>query len=125
MKYTLEWTWNSLPSKKNNKQLRKNKKTNKLFISSSDEYHKWESEFIKYIISVWYVLREIKSATYTFLPPDKRRWDLTNKADSINDALVKAKFLEDDNYKCLPELHLCYWWQNKEKKWKVYMEFTL
>lgn len=32
-----------------------------------------------------------------FYPPDKRRYDLTNKAESIMDLLVDNGILEDDN----------------------------
>lgn len=121
MKYEIEWSGDSLPSKKNSKQLRKNFKTGKTFISSSDKYHIWEEWFVRDIQSLWYTLGKVQSATFTFWAPNKRKFDLTNKAESINDGLVKAGFLEDDNYDCLPEIILKFW--GIEKEWRVSILF--
>lgn len=41
-----------------------------------------------------------------FYAPDKRSGDLTNKAESILDALVDAKILMDDNWFVCNDVHL-------------------
>lgn len=123
MKYIIEWSWSSLPSKKNSKQLRRSWKTEKNFISSSDEYHEWEEKFILEVKSLWYTLGKVKSAMFTFFAPNKRKFDLTNKAESLNDWLVKAGFLEDDDYEHIPEITLKFWGFSKNKEWEVKMEF--
>jgi len=38
----------------------------------------------------------------------KRRFDLTNKAESIMDFLVDMKIIEDDNYKYIPQIILTF-----------------
>ncbi len=47
--------------------------------------------------------KEIRIVIYA---PDARKFDLTNKAESIMDLLVDAKILEDDNYEFVPRLIL-------------------
>jgi len=44
--------------------------------------------------------------TLTFYAPDNRKFDLTNKAESIMDTLVDAGLIEDDNYSVISDLHL-------------------
>jgi len=36
--------------------------------------------------------------TYTFFAPDKRKGDISNKLESVNDLLVDCGILEDDNW---------------------------
>lgn len=43
-----------------------------------------------------------------FFAETRRRFDLTNKAESIMDLLVDAEILADDNYKVVPFLALGY-----------------
>lgn len=38
--------------------------------------------------------------------PDARAFDLTNKAESVMDALVGAEYIEDDNFNVVPKLLL-------------------
>lgn len=42
----------------------------------------------------------------TFYAQDNRKFDLTNKAESIMDTLVDAGLIEDDNYSVISELVL-------------------
>ncbi len=44
--------------------------------------------------------------TLTFYAGDNRKFDLTNKAESIMDTLVDAGLIEDDNYSIISELCL-------------------
>jgi Holliday junction resolvase RusA-like endonuclease len=41
-----------------------------------------------------------------FRSETNRRWDLTNKTEGIMDALAKAKVIDDDNVKVVPNLSL-------------------
>ena len=47
-----------------------------------------------------------ESITYQFSFPDKRVRDLSNAVEGINDALVKANVLKDDNWKITGSMHL-------------------
>lgn len=47
-----------------------------------------------------------KKITITFIAGDNRKFDLTNKAESIMDTLVDAGLIEDDNYEFVDELCL-------------------
>lgn len=49
---------------------------------------------------------ESKKITLTFFAGDNRKFDLSNKAESIMDTLVDAGLLEDDNYSVVSELVL-------------------
>lgn len=44
--------------------------------------------------------------TISFIAGDRRKFDLTNKAESIMDLLVDCGLIEDDNYSIIPELVL-------------------
>ena len=46
------------------------------------------------------------SVKITITAPDNRKFDLTNKAESIMDLLVDMSILEDDNYYWCPEILL-------------------
>ena len=50
----------------------------------------------------------------TIYSENKRKFDLTNKAESIMDLLVDAGILLDDNYEVVPKLILEYGGQDKE-----------
>lgn len=99
----LYWT---IPSKKNSKQI-----VCKPFpkLLSSPAYNKWEkeqlevvSDFIKkngslknksnLVMNVHFKVWLLKTKK-----PSMRAWDLSNKLESIQDMLVKAWFIDDDN----------------------------
>ena len=48
-------------------------------------------------------------------PPDKRLFDISNRAESLMDLLVDAKIIEDDNYKIVPELLIKFGEIDREK----------
>lgn len=87
-------------TKKNHQQILVNRKTGKRFVSPSEQYKIYESQ------AVWYVPKRrngkpidipisVKCLFYmpTFLP-----CDLTNLLEAIDDILVSAGLIEDDNY---------------------------
>ncbi len=107
MKITL---YGRIPSKKNSKQIVRWR------IISSKAYLQWEKEQIEYlktqnIKNLWYLKFSI---TCIFYMPDKRKSDLSNKFESIADLFVKSWLLIDDNYEVLNQIHLYYWWYDKQ-----------
>lgn len=112
------FTW-FIPSKKNSKQIIKRWK--RTFIVSSDNYQKWQQEHLillkGYSKIEWTLKINIKFQWW-----DKRKADLTNKAESIMDLLVDAKIIEDDNYEVIREVNLKYVWY---KKWEFETEVEI
>ena len=112
MKITL---FGRIPSKKNSKNIIQ--RWWRTFIVSSKEYIKWENEQIEYL---WDTLTETLDflppykIEYKFYLPDKRKTDLSNKIESINDMLVKFWYIDDDNSNILQELHIYFMWVDKE-----------
>lgn len=49
-----------------------------------------------------------------FFAENRRRWDLSNAAESVMDLLVEEGFLTDDCVENVPELHLEYGGLEKE-----------
>jgi len=93
-----------IPSKKNSRII--NRKTGKSFPSKNyQEWHKDASKQLQGRIPDE-AIECTKKVTITFYAPDKRKYDLTNKAESIMDLLVDNKILEDDNYQVVPNIHL-------------------
>lgn len=76
---------------------------------TSKNYSLWHREQLKYIGgSRIGIARNISQVTLTFFAPDKRKTDLTNKAESIMDLMVDAGILEDDNWEIVPKLLLVF-----------------
>lgn len=53
-------------------------------------------------------LKTTHSTTLSFWGANKRKWDLTNRAESIMDFLVDMGVLEDDNYEVCPCVQMVY-----------------
>jgi len=99
-----------IPSKKNN---RVNTKSGRSFPSA--KYREWE--YVAMVQLRGYNHLRIEKVTriqLEFAWPDNRKADLTNKAESVMDMLVKIGILKDDNWKVVPELHLKSLGVNKE-----------
>lgn len=92
-----------IPSKKNNEAIHKIGK--RRFISASREYKKWERDTIYQLSELKFLpikpLERVDKIIYRFYPPNLRRFDLTNKVESINDMFVKGGVLSDDNWKVI------------------------
>lgn len=95
------------PSKKNQKQIFRNKYTGKPFIMSSQRHTDWHSKAITQLEGVDY-LEDIKRVTLTFYTATRRKADLTNRADSVMDLLVDAQILKDDSWWVVPEILLVF-----------------
>lgn len=88
-------------TKKNHQQILKNRATGKHFVAPSQQYMDYES------MALWYIPKRGKAIDFSvnvkclFYMPDARRCDLVNHLESIDDIMVKAGILKDDNYKIL------------------------
>lgn len=86
-------------TKKNSQRIMHSSKTGKSFIMPSQKYMDYEAE------AVWHCKRarvqrpieEPVEVKCLFYMPTKRRVDLTNLLESIDDVLVRADVLKDDH----------------------------
>lgn len=87
-------------TKKNHQQILKNRTTGKRFVSPSTQYKRYEQQ------AIWFVPRAKSgkpidipvSVKCLFYMSTLRPCDLTNLLESIDDILVAAGLIEDDNY---------------------------
>lgn len=96
-----------VPSKKNSKQWLKF--GGRMVLVPSKEYNAWHTEKSWELKNYKKLIKKTidKCAiTIKIYFPDKRKTDLTNKAESIMDLLVDNEFLTDDNHEVCPDLHL-------------------
>lgn len=70
----------------------------------SSKYTEWHRDALVQLMGTKPI--ESKKITLTFFAGDNRKFDLSNKAESIMDTLVDAGLLEDDNYSVVSELVL-------------------
>lgn len=74
-----------------------NRKTGKPFIMQSKQYREYEKS------AAWFIPRNIYisvacNVKCLFYMKTKRKCDLTNMLEAIDDIMVRAGLLEDDNY---------------------------
>ena len=85
-------------SKKNSQQIFFNSKTGKRFIAPSKKYTEYEQN------AGWFLPRRKEPIDYPinvkclFYMPTKRKCDLTNLLEAVDDVLVKYGIIADDNY---------------------------
>lgn len=96
-----------IPSKKNSKQwiVRGGRR----FLVPSLNHSAWHDSQLSRIIENR--VRPLKPITRCQVMidiyfPDKHRYDLTNKAESIMDLLVDARIIEDDSHEICYDIHL-------------------
>lgn len=87
-------------SKKNSQQIMRNSTTGKPFITPSKQYKAYESA------ALWFMpkglnISEPVNIKCLFYMPTKRQCDLTNMLEAIDDIMVKARVIADDNYTIL------------------------
>ena len=93
-----------IPSKKNSRIT--NRKTGRSFPSKAyAEWHVAASMQLRDKVPD-VPLSEVESITLTFFHPDRRKYDLTNKAESVMDLMVDLGIIHDDNYGVVPKLVL-------------------
>ena len=74
---------------------------NKPRILPSKKYQLYEEQALWYVPKRGVPIRDPVNVKCLFYMPTKRRCDLTNLLEAIDDILVKAGILEDDNYTVL------------------------
>jgi len=94
--------YGNTPSKKNSKII--SCRGNKPCLFPSSKYTEWHKDALLQVKGIKPI--NATSLTITFFAGDLRKFDLTNKAESIMDTLVDAGLLEDDNYSVVSDLHL-------------------
>ena len=100
----------NIPSKKNSKQIFQNRKTKRPFITSSKSHKQWH-EIAMYQMNLQKVnIKDvefpIKKCDYihaTLFYGDLRSKDNSNVIESVNDLLVDAGIIIDDNWKVTGE----------------------
>lgn len=85
-------------TKKNHQQILVNRSTGKPFVSPSPQYKQYERDALWFIPKVEKPIDFPVNVKCLFFMPTKRKVDLTNLLESIDDIMVKAGLLADDNY---------------------------
>lgn len=96
IKYVIE-----LPpiTKKNSQQILINRKTGRPFIMPSKKYKEYESMALYYLYKrAGMPLEGPLNVKVMFYMPTRRKTDLTNLLEAVDDILVKAGIVVDDNY---------------------------
>lgn len=101
--YEWQFTIPFAPVTKKNSQRILRKKNGGAFIAPSEKYKEYEKSVVSLIrfkgvppVDNWPV--NVKAVFYM---PTARRCDLTNLLEALDDVLVKAEVLPDDNYKVI------------------------
>ncbi len=99
-----------VPSKKNGKRILMNHRTGQRFIGSSQDYMDWHEGAMLQLMNFTrgWIMSEQYEITCKFFPDTKAKFDLSNKFESVADALVDRGLLEDDNYTVLPKVTLLF-----------------
>ena len=86
-------------TKKNSQQIMTNKATGRPFIMPSSKYRQYEKD------AAWFLVPRPRkplscrlNIKCLFYMPTRRRTDLTNLLEAVDDLLVSAGIIEDDNY---------------------------
>ena len=105
----------NVPSKKNSKQIIYN--NGRPFIISQKAHKDWHTNATKQLNLAKLEVLELnttKTIVCTFYPPTKRKYDLSNKWESVADLLVDYGFLSDDNFEVVPVVILLHGEKDKE-----------
>ena len=84
-------------TKKNSQRILTNNKTRKMFIAPSEQYKQYEQKAL-WLIPKRETIDTPVNVKCLFYMPTKRKCDLTNLLEAVDDILVKARVLADDNY---------------------------
>jgi len=103
------------PSKKNSR--RPFVRNGRMMNFPSQRYVDWHRDALtelKLTCNVVDPIERINDITLTFYAPNKRKYDLTNRAESIMDLLVDGGILSDDNWEVVPKVTLIHGGVEKE-----------
>ena len=84
--------------KKNSQSIIYNSKTKKPMIVQSKQYKEFERECGYFLNKYKTNINTPINLNCTFIVPDKRKRDIVNLLNAMQDILVKYNVLEDDNY---------------------------
>jgi Holliday junction resolvase RusA-like endonuclease len=84
-------------TKKNSQQIAINRATGRPFITQSKKYKEYEKAALWHIPKGIYINAPV-NVKCLFYMPTRRRVDLTNLLEAIDDIMVKAGLLADDNF---------------------------
>lgn len=84
-------------SKKNSQQIMVNRATGKPFVMPSKQYKEYEAYALYYVPKRLMIDYPV-AVKCLFYMPTKRKCDLTNLLEAVDDIMVKAGLLADDNY---------------------------
>lgn len=84
-------------SKKNSQQILTNLRTGRPFIMPSAKYNKYEREAMAFIPRKIFISAPV-NVKCLFYMPTRRKCDLTNLLEAVDDVMVKAGLLADDNF---------------------------
>lgn len=93
-------------SLKNQKQLFLNKRTGKMFITSSQKSKQWVKDALWQLKGVPAITSYPAAITMIFYFKSKRKRDLDNVCSSVLDVLKTASVIEDDDWTHFPEIDL-------------------
>lgn len=88
-------------TKKNHQEIVVNRSTGRAFVMPSPQYRLYENNCVRHIALVWHgdeIVRPV-NVKCLFYMPTKRRCDLVNLLQAVDDILVKGGVLYDDNYR--------------------------
>lgn len=78
-----------------------NRKTGKPFVSQNEKYREYERDSGWFLKKLPEPISEPVNVKCIFYRPNKKRVDLTNLLEAIDDILVKYGILADDNFTIL------------------------
>lgn len=85
-------------SKKNSQRILLNTKTGRHFISPSVQYERYERDAMRTLVGLPNIsIREPVNVKALFFMPTRRRVDLVNLLEAVDDVLVRRGVLLDDN----------------------------
>ena len=85
-------------SKKNSMRIALNRKTGRPFILPSARYVEYERQAIRFVPKVKRPIDKAVNVQCLFYMPNHRKCDLTNLLEAVDDLMVMAGLLADDNY---------------------------
>lgn len=91
-------------SKKNSQQIIYNPKTKRPMIIQSKLYANFERECSYYLLKYKNNIDYRVNLKCEFYVPDKRKRDIANYIEAIQDVLVKYEVIKDDNYNIITSL---------------------
>lgn len=91
-------------SKKNSQEIIYNKNTKRPMIIQSKLYRNFERECWPYLVKYRLKINEPINLKCVFIVTDKKRRDISNLINAIQDILVKYEVLADDNYNIIKSL---------------------